>query len=184
MGRRYDVAAEAVSLGAPLLADHPLVAECVRSLPRRLRRSASDRKGKRMATASSGDLESRQIRAATNQSLFREVNEQIERLHGNFEREEAKSELAVFLCECAEEHCTEQINLSLDDYETIRRVPTHFLVRRGHNIPDVERIVAEHDGFSVVEKFSAAGSAAVRLDPRRRSTNSRVTAEGHASTED
>jgi hypothetical protein len=124
-----------------------------------------------MATTSSGDRESRQIRAAKNQSLFREVNEQIERLHDKFEREQARSEIADFICECAEEHCTEQIDLSLDDYETVRRVPTHFLVRRGHNVPEVERIVAEHDGFIVVEKFGAAGSAAVRLDPRRRSAS-------------
>ncbi len=124
-----------------------------------------------MATTSSGDLESRQIRAAKNQSLFREVNEQIERLHDKFERQQARSEIADFICECAEEHCTERIDLSLDDYETVRRMPTHFLVRRGHNIPDVERIVAEHDGFIVVEKFGAAGSTAVGLDPRRRSAS-------------
>ena len=119
----------------------------------------------------SDDLEVRQARAAKNQSLFRDVNEQIEKLHERFEREQARSEIAAFVCECANEHCTEQIGLSLDEYEAVRRIPTHFLVCRGHNIPEVERVVAEQDGFVVVEKFGVAGAAAVRLDPRRRSAS-------------
>jgi hypothetical protein len=59
---------------------------------------------------------------------------------------------------------------SADDYEEMRRVPTHFAVAAGmdHVFPDIERIVAKRDGYFVVEKFGEAGLAAIKLDPRSR----------------
>jgi hypothetical protein len=77
---------------------------------------------------------------------------------------------ADFLCECAEENCTDPIQITLDDYEEMRRVPTHFAVAAGmdHVFPDIERIVAKRDGYFVVEKFGEAGLAAIKLDPRSR----------------
>jgi hypothetical protein len=97
------------------------------------------------------------------QALFREVNERIEELAETFD---LKDELTI-LCECGL-HCDERIALREDDYERLRRIPTHFAVRPGHEIPDVERVVERHDGFVVVEKFGESAKAAIRLDPRRR----------------
>ena len=98
------------------------------------------------------------------QALYREVNERIEELAETFD---LKDELTI-LCECGSGRCEERIALHGDEYERLRRVPTHFAVRPGHEIPDVERVVERHDGFVVVEKFGDSAKAAIRLDPRRR----------------
>jgi hypothetical protein len=110
------------------------------------------------------DADQRAREIARHQSLFREVNERIEELAETFD---LKDELTI-LCECGSGACDERIVLRERDYEALRRVPTHFAVLPGHEIPDVERIVERHDGFVVVEKFGESAKAAIRLDPRRR----------------
>ena len=110
------------------------------------------------------EMEERAREVGRHQALFREVNERIEELAGTFD---LKDELTI-LCECGSGDCAERIALSEDEYERLRRIPTHFAVRPGHEIPQVERVVERHDGFVVVEKFGDSGNAAIRLDPRRR----------------
>jgi hypothetical protein len=110
------------------------------------------------------DPHDRHERAARNQSLFREVNEKIESVS-----QDASSMFLEFSCECADTECFENVSLTLEEYEYVRRIPTHFFVKPGHVYRDVERVV-ETDGhgdrFEVVEKFGDAGTLAVRLDPR------------------
>ena len=98
------------------------------------------------------------------QSLFREVNEQIERLAENFDL----LEQVPIICECASTECNGQIELTQAEYENLRRVPTHFAVLPGHDIPDVERVVEQNERFITVEKFGESALAAINLDPRRR----------------
>jgi len=107
------------------------------------------------------------IRAAKNQSFFRDVNERMRGLNESVEQGDGGAD---FLCECAEEDCTYPVQITLDAYEEMRRVPTHFAVAAGteHVFPDVERIFAKRDGYYVVEKFGEAGLAAIQLDPRSR----------------
>lgn len=105
--------------------------------------------------------------AAKTQSLFREVNERMR------ERHESVDQLggsADFLCECAREDCTHALRMTLNSYDEMRRVPTHFAVAAGidHVFPDIERIFARRDGYLVVEKFGEAGITAIRLDSRSR----------------
>ena len=102
------------------------------------------------------------IKAAKNQTLFRDVNERIK----NFDDSNPETE---FVCECARPECQEMIAMSLDDYDEIRRVPTHFLVvaNEGHVFLDVERIVETRSGYWVVEKFGRSGIEAAKRDPRK-----------------
>ena len=72
------------------------------------------------------------------------------------------------LCECADEHCVETLELSLREYEEIRASPVHFPVKVGHDYPEFERVVAVSDGYAVVEKIGAAAEVAKMLDPRSR----------------
>jgi hypothetical protein len=103
------------------------------------------------------------IKAAKNQALFREVNERIRNLDYSVPR-------AAFVCECVRPECSETIEMSLAEYEEIRRVPNHFLVAAGkdHFFPDVERIFETYRGYWVVEKFGQSRAEATRLDPRSR----------------
>ena len=95
------------------------------------------------------------------QSLFRGVNERI--------RELSQIERPEFLCECVDGLCAESIVVPVEEYDRVRLVPTHFIVRPGHVAADLERVVATSDTFVVVEKYGIAGTAAIELDPRRRS---------------
>ena len=106
--------------------------------------------------------ERKQVEGARTQSLFREVNERIEQVG---ERRVGAGEV---LCECANEKCAKPIPLTFDEYEAVRRLPTHFIIAPGHELPEIECLVGENERYVVVEKFGEAGKAAVRLDPRRR----------------
>jgi hypothetical protein len=107
------------------------------------------------------DLQVRRERAAKNQSLFREVNERIEDLARG-------AVLTEFVCECAFPECAGTIRIDVDEYEELRGYPTHFAVIHGHVIEDVERVVAEHDAYTVVEKLGVGASVAAALDPHER----------------
>lgn len=111
-----------------------------------------------MATS---DIDARRERAAKNQSLFRHVNEQIERLPWT-------STFPDFVCECLYEDCAVKIPLTVEEYDALRRIPTHFAVAPGHDVDEVERVVEANDRYTIVEKFGVGGAVAVKLDPRAR----------------
>lgn len=109
--------------------------------------------------------ERRQRVIAANQSIFREINENLETLNRQF-----KEIIPVgdFVCECADLECTARIGMTITEYERVRSVPTRFAVRRGHVFLEAERVVDEGDGYTIVEKFEAAGDYAESVDPRSR----------------
>ena len=72
----------------------------------------------------------------------------------------------MFLCECADEFCAESIALTCEQYEQIRAVSEHFVVKPGHFLPELERIVEKHPGHWIVEKFGEAAEVAEETDPR------------------
>lgn len=113
-----------------------------------------------MAT-SQGDA--RADRAARNEALFRRVNERLEEINEAFG---PITEHGEFVCECADAACSEQIQLTLVAYEAVRRVPTQFIVKPRHELPDDERIIEEHPDYLVVQKIGHAGERARRLDER------------------
>jgi hypothetical protein len=106
--------------------------------------------------------EEHQRRLASNESVFREVNEGIER--GQWPGEEARP--VGFRCECARLGCNLLVELKLADYERIRADPRHFLMVPGHEMPEVETVVERGDGYLVVEKRDEAGAHAEDTDPR------------------
>jgi len=110
------------------------------------------------------DLDAGRLRAAKNQSLFRDVNERIEELSEKFDARAMVS----FVCECALKDCVERLEMTHGEYEVLRRVPTHFAVKSGHEIEGVEEIVDYTHRYVVVEKLGVGGLRALKLDPRRR----------------
>jgi len=103
--------------------------------------------------------EQREIRAARRQSRGREVNETVVEMKA--------AGMLVIVCECADDACADTFEITPRDYEVIRHQPTHFAVRHGHVYPEVERVVAEHDEYVVVEKMRKAAEVAAQADPRR-----------------
>jgi hypothetical protein len=101
-------------------------------------------------------------RAARNEALFREVNERVEETH-----DVASGGTAEFVCECPDGACTERLEVSLATYERVRSSPLLFLVAPGHERVEVEHVVEQGDGFSIVRKDTpAAARLAEKTDPR------------------
>jgi hypothetical protein len=104
-------------------------------------------------------MDTRAARVGKNEAVFREVNERI--------NDVTREETAEYLCECGNATCTETIQMTVADYERVRADPTHFAVLPGHEIPDVEDVVARNEGFLVVRKKAGEAAAlATELDPR------------------
>ena len=102
-------------------------------------------------------------RAARNEALFREVNEEVQRLT---ERLQGDTDRADFVCECSRAECTEWLHVALALYESVRAAPRRFLLVAGLERPELESVVERGDGYVVVEKEGTAGRVADRTDPR------------------
>lgn len=83
-----------------------------------------------------------------NEALFREVNERIDQLQGDL----GGVKTFFIVCECGTAACTERFAITHDDYRTLRENDRRFAVVPGHERPDVERTVARHADYLVVEK--------------------------------
>jgi hypothetical protein len=105
------------------------------------------------------------MRAARNESIYREVNERIEELNQRFDA--ALEAGTAWVCECADTDCTEPMEMTLGEYEELRSSPTRFAVLPGHVVAGVERIVDTHGNYVVVEKIGPAAQVAAELDPRK-----------------
>ncbi len=104
----------------------------------------------------------RERRLAVNESLLRYVNE---RIGGGVERFDIKGR-TDFLCECARQDCNARVRVTLEEYNRVRGHGARFILCPGHEQPDVERVVEEHDGWVVAEKTGTGKTVAQELDPR------------------
>ena len=100
-------------------------------------------------------MDKRAERIGRNEDIFRKVNNRIEGVNETFRM--ITGTMSV-LCECAEIDCIEQIELTIAEYRELRSDPTHFAVKPGHEVPDVETVVARRSAYYVVAK--AAGDPA------------------------
>jgi hypothetical protein len=94
-------------------------------------------------------MDERKRKIGENEALYRAINEKIEDLNAAFG---TVTETMAVVCECGQLECTEQIELDVPTYERVRSDPTHFVVLPGHEIPDVESIVEEHESFHIIRK--------------------------------
>jgi len=103
----------------------------------------------------------REERVVRNEDRFRQTNEGIENL--------TPSSVATFqiFCECADSECLRLLEIRHDDYHVVRSHPLRFVVAKGHELPEYERVVSEDSTYLIVEKH-ATGSADIArdLDPR------------------
>jgi hypothetical protein len=56
-------------------------------------------------------------------------------------------------CECGRPSCSGEIVMTLGEYEAVRLHPTRFLIKEGHDVSDVVRVVDYGTGYVVVAKF-------------------------------
>jgi hypothetical protein len=102
-----------------------------------------------------------QKRLAKNEVSFRSLNETIEKAATGNGHHRAR-----FVCECTNEDCGKEIELTLAEYEAVRRDRSRFLVVLGHEDERVEIIVHRNGSYSVVQKTGEACKVVERADPR------------------
>jgi hypothetical protein len=87
-------------------------------------------------------------RLAQNELIFRRLNDVIDvGANGAPSREPQP-----FLCECSDLACEQPIWLTRVQYHSIRALPGHFVLARGHDLLAIEDVLMETDEFVVVEK--------------------------------
>ena len=101
-------------------------------------------------------------KGARNHVLFREVNEHIAELTGEWNG----AGVTWFICECRDQDCAEALEITPAEYERVRADCARFVVRAGHQLRGLELVVEGNRRFLVVEKVGFAGTIARASDPR------------------
>jgi hypothetical protein len=103
-------------------------------------------------------------RIAKNDATFRDANERTAAAAGAY----GLNIPIPFICECADPTCSEIVPLDLEQYEEIRAHSRHFLNTPGHDAAaqGAAVVVAERDGYVIVEKIGHAGDVVEALDER------------------
>ena len=95
------------------------------------------------------DWKDREVR---NEARSRERNEWIEDTRGVSPGNEASTE--VYVCECGDAACREEISLTRREYEAVRGYATRFAIAVDHENPEIDQLVSEGARFSVVQKIA------------------------------
>lgn len=103
-------------------------------------------------------------RVGLNEAIFRQVNEQIRSLNQGFGTTEGKMDV---VCECGDGECADRLEVAVAAYERIRGDSRLYVIAKGHDIPDLEEVVEQTDGYDVVRKNEGTPAELSReLDPR------------------
>lgn len=95
---------------------------------------------------------------AINETRYRELNEEFRENVG-----EAPTRTFEILCECGSPDCLMLITVFLDAYQEVRSNPRRFIVKPGHELAQVETVVASVESglqlgsYFVVEKHKGIG---------------------------
>lgn len=102
-------------------------------------------------------------REARNEARFRDKNEWIDAASESF----GGHERMVFVCECGDGACEQPIELSKEEYESVRATPNRFAIVPNHENPESEQVVSECARFAVIDKVEGWGLQIARAtDPR------------------
>ncbi len=106
-------------------------------------------------------------RLASNQTLFRVVNEGVHALNEKFAAEDDGN--SGFACECSRLDCVEHIEVTLAEYAEVRSNARWFLVAPSgeHVFSQVEHGITRTDRYFVVEKTGVAGEVAEQAAEKR-----------------
>jgi len=122
-------------------------------------------------------LDARLARQARNEAQVRDINERIESFDKSFEEQGYSDGLMTFEfhCECGAGEgnaagCEEQVEMTLKDYEEVRAQNDRFVVRPGHETPELENIVRRTEEYVIVDKKPPA-EPLVADDPRGAPSN-------------
>ena len=109
-------------------------------------------------------LSPQEQRLGLNETVFRELNEQLATLADQFSW--GPDEQFDLICECNDANCVERLRLTRSEYEAVRAIDTHFAVFPGHCETAIEHVVFSKETYDVVSKQGPAGEVASAHSPR------------------
>ncbi|HSH31918.1 MAG TPA: hypothetical protein VK963_04605 [Candidatus Saccharimonadales bacterium] len=92
-------------------------------------------------------------RLAENEVIFRSANQRImqaveQSLHGQ------TGDLPLeFYCECSNEDCRQRISATPQAFTAVHSNPKRFIIVKGHQRADIEKVVEACGNYDIVEKF-------------------------------
>jgi hypothetical protein len=108
-------------------------------------------------------MDERKRRIGLNEALFRQVNEAVSEISGSGGFDAPDFEI---VCECGVLECQDRIPVTRGAYAALRSNSHHFAIVPGHEIPDVETVVADEGAYYIVSKDAPEARAlAERTDP-------------------
>ncbi len=87
---------------------------------------------------------SRNETALRTEMFFQRVNDTMSTMLGDGD--------GTFLCECGNMACTEPLDFDGGDLVLLHSIHGYFALLPGHEIPEIERVVKEADGYTIVQK--------------------------------
>lgn len=101
-------------------------------------------------------------RLLENERIFKAANGKIKKTAEDLLNYKELEEMPLeFFCECANEACRAKIKLTHAQYEDLHSNQKQFIVKPGHEIAKIEKLVKREPSFSVVEKFISPPKTAV-----------------------
>jgi hypothetical protein len=91
----------------------------------------------------------RDSRREENQKRFRKGNET---LHDAVENVVPEDLLVRFLCECADDDCLGDVNVTLSEWESVAARPHHYLMIAGHQHSEGEQVVGRVGEYEIAQK--------------------------------
>jgi hypothetical protein len=106
-------------------------------------------------------------RLVENELLFKQLNDEAKEfvLEGKSDGAWAHKKLR-FYCECSNIDCRERIEITANEYDAIHSNRKRFIVKPGHDMPDIEQVVGSEVQYIVVEK-NKMPPAPKQVDPIR-----------------
>lgn len=72
-----------------------------------------------------------------------------------------------YVCGCSDASCMATVNLTRDEYEHVRGDGVHFVIALDHESPELDLLIGEHEGYTVVRKVPGLPARLARAsDPR------------------
>ena len=101
---------------------------------------------------------------AINETRSRQTNEWIEAANDRFG---ANNPMDEYRCECSDGMCADVVSLTRIEYEAVRADSVRFFIATNHENPELDRVIAEYDRYSVVSKVPGEPARiAMSSDPR------------------
>ena len=100
-------------------------------------------------------MDARKARLATNEALYREVNERIHEVGASLQVL-PDGELIEFRCECGSPECESLVSMNAGEYEHVRADNDRFALVPGHENGEIERVMERTDRYVIVDKKPAA----------------------------